>query len=132
MFECDIAHHPSVAVLSMLYQIRCNPMHPLSGAIPGTYVPVRATRGPLVADRYTYSIPHYRTSQYRRNFKLISVSLWNDLADPVFDGVELVDFNSRANAFLLSYAALSVLSSQFFPFSSFCLCVGIVWLGSLD
>ena len=28
-----------------------------------------------------------------------TVSLWNDLADPVFDGVGLAGFNSRANAF---------------------------------
>ena len=32
----------------------------------------------------------------------ITVSLWNDLADPVFDGVGLVAFKSRANAFLLA------------------------------
>ena len=30
--ECDLAHHRSVAVLCMLYKIRCNPMHPLYGA----------------------------------------------------------------------------------------------------
>ena len=29
VFECDIAHRRSVAVLCMLYKIRCNPMHPL-------------------------------------------------------------------------------------------------------
>ena len=32
----------------------------------------------------------------------ISVSLWNELADPVFDGVGLMGFKSRANAFLLA------------------------------
>ena len=31
-----------------------------------------------------------------------SVSLWNELADPVFDGVELVDLKSRANSSLLA------------------------------
>ena len=37
-------------------------------------------------------------------FKIVplSVSLWNDLSDPVFDGVGLADFKSRANAFLLA------------------------------
>ena len=35
MFECDIAHRRSVAVLCMLYKIRCNPMHPLNDALPG-------------------------------------------------------------------------------------------------
>ena len=43
-----------------------------------------------------------RTSQYREIFLPLSVSFWNDLADPVFDGVELAGFNSRANAFLLA------------------------------
>ena len=38
VFECDIAHRRSVAVMCMLYKIRCNPMHPLNGALPGPYV----------------------------------------------------------------------------------------------
>ena len=32
----------------------------------------------------------------------LSVSLWNDLSDPVFDGVGLAGFKSRANTFLLA------------------------------
>ena len=32
-FECDLAHHRSVAVLCMLYKIRCKPMHLLYGAL---------------------------------------------------------------------------------------------------
>ena len=35
VFECDIAHRRSVTVLCMLYKIRCNPVHPLNGALPG-------------------------------------------------------------------------------------------------
>ena len=31
----------------------------------------------------------------------LSVSLWNDLGDSVFDGVGLAGFKSRANVFLL-------------------------------
>ena len=49
VFECDIAHRRSIAVLCMLDKIRCNPMHPLNDALPGPYVPVRVTRGALVA-----------------------------------------------------------------------------------
>ena len=30
------------------------------------------------------------------------VSQWNDLSDPVFDGVGLAGFKSRVNAFLLA------------------------------
>ena len=54
VFECDISHRRSVAVLCMLYKIRCNPVHPLNGALSGPYVPARVTRGALVAHRYTY------------------------------------------------------------------------------
>ena len=53
VFESDIAHRLSVAVLCMLNKIRCNPMHPLNDALPGPYVSVRVTRGALVAHRYT-------------------------------------------------------------------------------
>ena len=41
VFECDFAHCRSVAVLCMLYKIRCNPMHALYGALFVPYVPVR-------------------------------------------------------------------------------------------
>ena len=88
LFECDIAHRRSVAVLCMLYKIRCDPMHPLNDALPGPYVPVRLTRGAQVAHRYTYAPSCCRTSQYHRTFVLLSVSLWNDHADPVFNGKE--------------------------------------------
>ena len=60
-----------------------------------------------------------RTSQYRRSFVPLSVSLWNDLSDPVFDGVGLAGFKSRANAFLLAWSALSFLSPTVLSFSSF-------------
>ena len=100
--ECDISHRRSVAVLCMLYKIRCNPVHPLNGALPGPYVPVLVTRSTLVAHRYTYAPPPCRTLQYSRTFIPFSVSLWNDLANSVFDGVRLAGFKSRANAFLLA------------------------------
>ena len=109
VFECDIAYRRSVAVLCMLYKIGCNPLHPLNGALPGPYVQVRVTRGALVAHRYTYAPPRCRTSQYTMTFISLSVSLWNDLANPVFDGVGLAGFKSRANVFLLAEAALSLI-----------------------
>ena len=77
-------------------------MHSLNGALPGPYVPVRVTRGALVAHRYTYAPPRCRTLQYNRTFIPFSVSLWNDLANPVLDSVELAGFKSRANASLLT------------------------------
>ena len=96
----------------------CNPMHPLCGALPVPYVPVRVTRCTLIAHRYTYAIPSFRTSQYRRTFIPLSVSLWNALVDPVFDGVGLAGFKSSSNAFLLAQLLSPFLSSTIFPFFS--------------
>ena len=84
-------------------------MHPLNGALPEPYVPVRVIRGALVAHRYTYVPPHCRTSQYHMDFIHLPVSLWNDLANHVFDGVGLAGFKSRANTFSLAKDALSLL-----------------------
>ena len=50
----------------------------------------------------TYAPPRYRTSQYRRTFIPWSVSLWNDLSDPVFDGV------GTAHSLLFSVSPLPV------------------------
>ena len=89
VLECNLAHRRSVAELCMLFNIKSNPMHPLSGALPLSYVPERVTRGAPVAHRHSFAPPRCRTSQYRRNFVSLSVSLLNDLRDPVFDGVGL-------------------------------------------
>ena len=99
VFVCDIAHHRSVAALCMLYKIRCIPLHALYGALPGPCVPVQVTHGALVAHRYTYGPPRCRTSQYSRIIISQSLCLWNELGDPVFDGVGLVGFKRRANPF---------------------------------
>ena len=60
VFECDLAHRRSVAVLCMLYKIWCNPMHPspdrytqrgvtpLYDALP---VPVQITRRAVISHR---------------------------------------------------------------------------------
>ena len=60
---------------------------------------MRVTHGALVADRHSFASPRYRTSQYHRTFVPISVSLWNDLSDPVFDCVGL-EQNSIAEQML--------------------------------
>ena len=93
-------------------------MHPLGSALPLSYVPARVTGGALVAHRHSFAPPRCRTSQYRRSFVPLCVSLWNDLSDPVCDGVGLAGFKSRANAFLLACSALSFLSPVL-SFSSF-------------
>ena len=103
VLECNLAHRRSVAELCMIFKIRSNPMHPLNSALPLLYVPAHVTRGDLVAHRhYAFAPSRCRTSQYRRSFMPLSVTLWNDLSDPVFDGVGLAGFKSRANAFLLA------------------------------
>ena len=122
VFECDIFHRRFVAVLCMLCKIRCNPVHPLNGALPGPYVPARVTRGALVAHRYTYAPSRCRTLQYRRTFIPFSVSSGTILLNPysmVWDWRV-----SRAGPMLLYWPKLlypyySLL--LFFPFSSFCL-----------
>ena len=85
----------------MLYEIRCHTANPLYGALPGPCGPMRV-RTSQVARLYTYPIPRCRTSQYSRTFIPLSVSLCNDFADPVFNGVGLEGFKSRANDFLLA------------------------------
>ena len=76
VLSCDVSHHRSVAVLCMLYKIRCNPMHPLCDALPVHYVPVRVTRGALIAHQYTYALPRCRISQYSRTFQYLSGMIW--------------------------------------------------------
>ena len=95
VLEGNLAHRRSVAELCMIFKIKSNPL-------PLPYVPERVTRGALVADRHSFAPPRCRTSQYRRSFVTLSVSLWNDLSDLVFDGVGLAGFKSRTNAFLLA------------------------------
>ena len=76
-------------------------MHHLNGALPLPYVPARVARGALVSNRHSFTPPRCRT-QYRITFLSLTASLCNDVSDPVFDGVGLAGFKSRANAFLLS------------------------------
>ena len=101
VLECNLAHRRSWVVLCMLFKIKSNPMHPLSGALPLPYVPARVTRGALIAHRHLFAAHRCRTSQYFRTFVPLSVSLWNDLGCPLFDGVGLAGLKSRAYYFLL-------------------------------
>ena len=48
VFQCNIAHRRSVAVLCMLYKIKSTPMHPLHHALTLPYVPMWFKRGALV------------------------------------------------------------------------------------
>ena len=75
VLNCNLSHRRSVAELCMLFKIRCNPKHPFCDALPVPYVQVRVTDGAFIADRYSYAPTRSRTSQYRRTFIHLSVSL---------------------------------------------------------
>ena len=86
-------------------------MHSLYGALRVPFVPERVTRG--CSGRTQQNLAG------QQDFYFISLSLWNDLADPVFDGVGLAGFKSRANDFLLALAACSLFVSYGFLFLFF-------------
>ena len=121
VFECDLAHRGSVAVLCMLYKTRCNPFHPVYGALPVPYVPVRVTRGAVIAHQYTYAT------------RSVAGLLF---ACQYLSGTILVTPYSMVFDWLVSRAELpfprSLFVSSCFPFSSFILFVGIVGLGCSD
>ena len=51
----------------------------------------------VISNAFNLNKPFFSSS-----FVPLSVSLCNDLGDPLFDGVGLAAFKSRANAFLLA------------------------------
>ena len=110
-------------------------MHPLYGALPVPYVTVWVTRGALVAHLYTYVPTRCTTSQYSSTFIPLTVSLWNDLADPVFD--QLCDWQISIEApmlfiglscslnFCLLLFSFSLLSSYWLVLCCRCLLIDI-------
>ena len=91
------------------------------------FVPMRVTRGTLVAHRYLYVPPSCRTAQYRRTFIHHSVSLQRFFYI-VFDSVRLAGFKTGP---MLHFS--TELPSHFFSsidFSCFLLWVGFVGLES--
>ena len=75
VLECNLAHRRSVAELCMLFEIKSNPMHHLSGALPLLHVPPRVTRGALVAHRHSFAPSHCRTSVSQKLCDPLCVSL---------------------------------------------------------
>ena len=67
----------------------------------------------------TYESPRCLTSQYHLTFIRLSVSLWNDLPDPVFDGVGLASSNSRSDFLYWPTVLVPLLPSAGFPFNFF-------------
>ena len=133
VFECDIAHRRSVAVLCMLHKIKCNPMHPLNDSLPGPYMPVWVTRGALVTHWY---LMRHLSAEPRRTAGLLFPSQCNSATILLTPYSMVWDWRvSRAGRMVfywpkLFYPYYSRL--LFFAFSSSCLKVGFVGLGSSD
>ena len=62
VLECNLAHRRPVAELCMLFKIKSNPMHPLSGALLLPYVQQRVSRGALAAHRHSFAPSRCNTS----------------------------------------------------------------------
>ena len=133
VFERDIAHRISVAVLCMLYKIRCNPIHPLNDVLSGPYVPVRVTRGSLVAHRIfmrRLAAEPSSTAGLSLPFQCPSGTIFLTTYLMVWDWRV-----SRAGPMLLYWPNDSIPTIVFYyftRFSCFCLYVGIVGLGYSD
>ena len=95
------------------------------------YVPVWVTRCALIKHWYT-SAPSLPNIAARHPFFFFSVSLWNDLADPVFDDVRLAGFGTRADDFLSALFVGFYFAIHCFIFLLVILWCGFAGLGSLD
>ena len=101
VFECDISHRRSVAVLCMLYKIRCNPVHPLNDALPGAICTGASYTQCSGRTSVHLCMPSLQNLPVQQAFySPLGVPL-ERFCCPIFDGVGLAGFKSRANAFLL-------------------------------
>ena len=133
VFECNILNHRSVAILCMSFKVMCNPVHPLNVALLG---------------------PLCRCGLYAVLWSHIGTLMHHLAAEPRCTAILLFPSQCPSGAILLNpysmvwdwrvsiagpvffywpkllYLYFSFL--LFFIFSSFCISVGIVGLGSLD
>ena len=117
VFECDITRRRSMAVLCMLYKIRCNTMHRLKLLYLG-HMCQCGLHGVLwshISILIWFLLQNFTVPQK------LSVSLWNDLVDPVLmvGDWRVSRSKGRVNAFLLAKAALSLFAFYYFPFLLF-------------
>ena len=87
--------------------------------------------GALVAYLYTYAPPRRRTSQYRRTFISLSMSLWNDLANPVFHRVGLAGFKSRTEIFIIGLSCSILQYYYYFSVSRLSVYMLVLWCWGL-
>ena len=124
VLECNLANRRSIAVLQMLFEIKSNPKHPLRGYIAFAICATSACVYYSIVTLWLLIITSLHASSLQNSsapqvLLLISVSLWDDLYEPVFNGVGLTGFRSRATPNLIILFCLS----QFFLFFPF-----VVWL----
>ena len=122
VFECDISHRRSVAVLCILYKIRCNPVHPLNGALPGPYVPCGLQ---AVLWSHIGTLMHCLSAEPCCIVGLLFLSRCQSGTILLTSYSKVWDWRvSRAGPMLLYWPQLLYLYYSlllFFPFSSFCL-----------
>ena len=97
VIESNLVHRRTVAVLCMLFS---SLMHLRSGELPLPYMPARVTCAWVDHNGARLRFLCCRTS-LPQDLHASSISLWLDLNDSVFDGVELASFNNRANLLFL-------------------------------
>ena len=97
VLQSNITHRQSVAVLSMVYKLRCTIfmvkyMYRMLLRLCGLHTLLWPQSGILMC---------LLVAEPRSTFIPFSVSLWNDLGDSVFDSVGLAGFKIMTNAFFI-------------------------------
>ena len=128
-FECDLAHRRSVAILCMLYKIRCNPMNPFYDALPVPCVPLRVTRCAVISHRYTYAPPRCRTSKQAGVLFPCQCLCGTILVTKYSMVWDWLVARAGPMHFYWPSCSFPFLSSAVFPFLFFILWVGIVGWG---
>ena len=117
VFECDIAHRRSVAVMCMLYKIRCNPVHPLNGA--AGYTQPHKCRLHAVLWSHISTLMHCLAAEPRSTAGLsfpLQCPSGMILLTPYLMVWDWSGFKSRANAFFIGLRC-SILTIIFYSFS---------------
>ena len=115
VFESNTAHSQSAAVLCMLYNIGCNLIHSLYGAVPLSNVPVRLHM--LLWSHISMLMCFLATKPHSTvGLLLPSECLCVMILLTVFDGVRLIGFKCKANAYFIGHAAHSLFVFYHFLF----------------
>ena len=106
-----------MAVLCMLYKIRCNPKHPLCGTLPVPYVSVRVTRGADRISVYFCASPlqNIAVPQDFYSPQCLSGIIW--LTPYLMVGIG--GFQEQVQCLFVGLVALSFFVFNYFPFLFF-------------